>query len=96
MTPEIRRRIEMSLQRLGEPRLWLGVAQELGLSDRELHVAILLVRGFSRRRIAASLSISPGSVESYCRRLHRKLGVHSRARLVVTVLLATGLLLEGD
>jgi DNA-binding CsgD family transcriptional regulator len=49
-----------------------------GLSDRELDVLRLLVRGMSDREIGAALFISPGTATTHVRNIRRKLGVRSR------------------
>ena len=49
-----------------------------GLSDRELDVLWLLVRGMSDREIGAALFISPGTATTHVRNIRGKLGVRSR------------------
>ncbi len=49
-----------------------------GLSDREIEVLRLLVRGMSDREIAAALFISPGTATTHVRNIRGKLGVRSR------------------
>ena len=51
------------------------------LSPRETHVADLLVRGSTIKSVAADLGISPNTVKSHMRRIHRKLGITNRAEL---------------
>ena len=50
-----------------------------GLSDRELEVLLLLVRGVSNREIAETLGISPKTVGHHVENVYRKVDVHSRA-----------------
>jgi predicted ATPase/DNA-binding CsgD family transcriptional regulator len=49
-----------------------------GLSDREIEVLRLLVRGMSDREIAAALFISPGTATTHVRNIRGKLVVRSR------------------
>jgi non-specific serine/threonine protein kinase len=49
------------------------------LSDREIEVLRLLVRGMSDREIAAALFISPGTATTHVRNIRGKLGVRSRS-----------------
>ena len=56
-------------------------ALSLGLSPRETQVADLLVRGSTIKSVAADLGISPNTVKSHLRRIHRKLGITNRAEL---------------
>jgi DNA-binding NarL/FixJ family response regulator len=51
------------------------------LATRELEIARLLAGGKSRPAIAKALGLKPNTVATYCKRIHEKLGVHSRAEL---------------
>lgn len=53
------------------------------LSKRELEVMRLLVKGKSNKEIAAALTLSPRTVETYRARLMSKLGLHSFADLIL-------------
>jgi len=55
------------------------------LSPQEYQVAMAASRGASTRDIAASLFISPKTVEAHLTRIYRKLGVSSKAQLVAVV-----------
>ena len=52
------------------------------LSARERHVLQLVVEGRSSAEIAATVSLSPKTIETYRSRLMKKLGAHSIADLV--------------
>jgi DNA-binding NarL/FixJ family response regulator len=52
------------------------------LSPRELAVLPLVAQGYSNREVAALLSLSPKTVETYKARALEKLGLSSRAALV--------------
>ena len=60
-------------------------AQRAGnvLTARELEVVRLVARGLRNKEIADRLSISEGTVKAHLRAIFEKLGVTSRARLVV-------------
>jgi DNA-binding NarL/FixJ family response regulator len=65
------------------------------LSEREREVAKLLALGYTARKAAEVLKLSPKSVESYHARLKQKLGIHTRSELVQYALL-DGLLTEDQ
>ena len=51
----------------------------VGLTERELEVLLVLVRGESNQGIAEHLGISPKTVGHHVQHVYRKAGVHSRA-----------------
>ena len=53
-----------------------------GLSDREEEVVRLIAQGYSNKEIAARLSLSVKTVETYKARSLEKLGLHGRTDLV--------------
>jgi len=55
---------------------------QLGLTDREREVLLLLREGKSDAEIAAALGISPRTVANHCSRLMEKLDVHTRPGLI--------------
>lgn len=52
------------------------------LSDREREVLIRIARGFSNKEIAASLTLSVKTVETYKARIAEKLGLRTRVEIV--------------
>ncbi|HEY8871288.1 MAG TPA: LuxR C-terminal-related transcriptional regulator, partial [Candidatus Limnocylindrales bacterium] len=54
-----------------------------GLSDREVDVLRLAVRGFSNRKIAAELFISEETVRTHVRHIYEKVDCSSRAALAL-------------
>jgi HD-GYP domain-containing protein (c-di-GMP phosphodiesterase class II)/DNA-binding CsgD family transcriptional regulator len=50
-----------------------------GLTEREVDVLRLLARGLSKKQIAASLVIAPGTVHTHTVHIYEKLGVSTRA-----------------
>ncbi len=49
-----------------------------GLTDREVQVLLLVVRGRSNRQIAEQLTLSPRTVGSHVEHIYRKIGVRTR------------------
>ncbi len=50
---------------------------QIGLSEREIEVTTLLLRGYSNKIIARNLDISPETVKVYRKRINKKLGTSS-------------------
>lgn len=55
------------------------------LTSREQAVVEWVERGLTSKSIAAQLQISPRTVQTHLKRMFKKLGVHSRAELVVQI-----------
>ncbi len=55
-----------------------GVAEVPRLSPRENQVLALLARGYSNKRIAATLALSPETVKGHCANLYTKFGTSDR------------------
>jgi len=53
---------------------------DIGLSERELEVARLLVRGASNKQIAAALFVAEGTVKNHVTSILAKLGVEDRTQ----------------
>ena len=51
------------------------------LTARELQTALLVARGATNREAAASVFLSPKTVEKHLSSVYRKLGVRSRSEL---------------
>ena len=58
---------------------------ELGLSPRELEVALLLVQRVPYRQIAEQLYVSENTVKTHARNIYKKAGVSSREELLDTL-----------
>jgi DNA-binding NarL/FixJ family response regulator len=61
-----------------------GIAEEL--TPQELHVALLVARGATTKEAAASLFLSPRTIDAHLYRIYRKLGVRSRSELTRVVI----------
>jgi DNA-binding NarL/FixJ family response regulator len=57
-------------------------ADQMNLSPRELDILQWLVEGYSYKRIAEKLFISPLTVQSHIKRVYEKLQVHSKSAAV--------------
>ena len=55
------------------------------LTPQELQIALLLAEGRTTREAAASMFLSPKTIEYHLRNVYRKLGVHSRSELAEAV-----------
>jgi DNA-binding NarL/FixJ family response regulator len=65
---------------------WQTIARNLRLSARELEIVRCTLDDCKDRAIAARLHMAVGTVRTHRARLYRKLGVHSRNRLILRVL----------
>jgi DNA-binding CsgD family transcriptional regulator len=59
-----------------------GALRAFGLTAREREVATLALQGHSAKSIAASLMISPWTVQDHMQAIYDKTGVRSRAELL--------------
>jgi DNA-binding CsgD family transcriptional regulator len=62
-----------------------GMMQEAGLTKRERDACNLIRQGIDANEIAKRLFISPHTVKTHLKRIHLKLGVHTRAQLVAAL-----------
>jgi DNA-binding CsgD family transcriptional regulator len=61
-------------------------AIRFNLSERELDILVMLVRGKNAREIAASCYISPNTVKEHVKRIYVKVGANNRAEAIAQVL----------
>ena len=57
-------------------------ARALGLSAREMEMALMIARGLANKEIAAELGISPATVRTHIYNLYRKANARSRVELL--------------
>ena len=61
-------------------------AEEIGkqfmLSEREVEVLALYALGFTQKRVAEELFISPGTTHAHIKRIYAKTGLHSRQEIL--------------
>jgi DNA-binding CsgD family transcriptional regulator len=55
------------------------------LSEREIEIAQLLVKGSTKREVASQCGISQHTVAELTRRVYRKLGINRRAQLAMAL-----------
>ncbi len=72
-----------------------GDAGTTRLSDRELEIAILVAAGNTNPQIAATLYLSPKTIEGHMHRIFEKLHVTSRAQVAATIAGQEQVLREG-
>jgi len=80
--PVVARRLLERARDLAEPGDPASEPQTGGLSERELAVAKLVLRGSTHKEIGAQLYIAPKTVEHHVARIRTKLGAGSRAELL--------------
>jgi ATP/maltotriose-dependent transcriptional regulator MalT len=59
-----------------------GAVERLGLTEREVEIVRLLMRGFSTAEITAALHVHPQTVRNNTHRIGVKLGVSGRLKIV--------------
>ena len=61
-------------------------AEEVGkqflLSEREVEVLSLYALGWTQKRVAEELFISPGTAHAHIKRIYAKTGLHSRQEIL--------------
>ena len=62
-----------------------GLMLKAGLTKREIEACNLIRQGIDANEIAKQLFISPHTVKTHLKRIHLKLGVHTRAQLVAAL-----------
>jgi DNA-binding CsgD family transcriptional regulator len=62
---------------------WAGVSKSLSLSTREVEILQCLMLGDDEIEAALLLGTTPRTVRTHLERIHAKLGVHTRAALMV-------------
>ena len=65
---------------------WAAIGAELRLSPQEAEVTRFILQGYKLAAIATRMSLSLGTVKTYCQRVHQKLGVHDPCELAIAVL----------
>ena len=73
------------LQPLFSEGQWLRIADRLEFSRREIEIVRLVFQDAPDQAIAAELAISVNTVHTHLKRLYSKLGVTSRAGLVLQI-----------
>lgn len=63
--------------------LWTAVAGQLKLGPQQARIAEMVLRGLADKEMAAELGISKPTLRGYVARLHRRVEVADRLRLVV-------------
>src|SRR5215208_2898373 len=61
-------------------------AQELGLTERQAELALLVAQGLSNNEIGERLGIAPATVKKHLEQVYNRLGVSNRTQLAVLML----------
>ena len=56
----------------------IRLKKELGFSDRELEIAVMIYEGFNNRQIASALNLSEGTARNYISAIYLKVGCDNR------------------
>jgi DNA-binding NarL/FixJ family response regulator len=85
LSPDVTRSvIQRSVDQRGdEPAASARPLPDLGLTEREAEVLMLVARGWSNSEIAASLFLGEATVKSHVSKVLQKLGVRDRVQAVV-------------
>lgn len=59
--------------------------RDIGLSEREGEIAVMISQGFTNRQIATALFISEGTVRNYTSSIYGKLGVEDRTTAAIKI-----------
>jgi DNA-binding NarL/FixJ family response regulator len=86
--------LKIAYGRLFQSKYWVTAQKRLGLSNREIQVGILMVKGLETEDIADSLKIGEGTVRTHIKAIKLKLAVSTKVQTVVKLILATGILTE--
>ncbi len=68
-----------------DPSEWAAFAKRFGLKGKQLPVVQLIYAGRERKNIATELKMKPGTVDSHCARIHKKLGARHDRDVLRTV-----------
>ncbi len=71
-----------SIRSIGDPRTYDDYLIRIGISTREKEIVVLIMMGFSNRKIANKLFISLSTVKTHVRNIFRKLNVESRFEII--------------
>ncbi len=69
-----------------QPEEWAGIRKQLGLSQREGEVVMLLFEGSTCEAAARKLNIKPRTVRQYVEQVHTKLAIKDRVELALLVI----------
>ena len=78
-------RAVVTVEPAGPPEVTEIIGAAMGLTGRERDIVAGVLRGMSTKEIAASLSVSPYTVQDHLKAIFAKAGVNSRRELVADV-----------
>lgn len=77
--------LQINYSSMFEDRIWIGIATSLSLTNRQMQIVQGVFDDATEYAIAHDLGISQHTVRTHMVRIYQKLGVSSRAMLVLRV-----------
>jgi DNA-binding CsgD family transcriptional regulator len=71
-----------TIRSINDPKEYGDYLTELGISRREKEIVVLILKGYSNRKIANQLFISISTVKTHIRNIFQKLNVESRFEII--------------
>lgn len=61
------------------------IAVTFGLTERERETASLIAQGYTAKRVAEELIVTPSTIQGYNKSIYRKMGIHRKDELIEIV-----------
>lgn len=73
--------MEKTVRRAGRPELPVRPPEDINLLERK--ILNLVARGMSSKQMVGMISLTEASVNTYCSKMLKRLGMNNRAQLIV-------------
>lgn len=83
MPPEVYTKLAEGLGRIQNTKKESDACSKLDLSEREMEICAMMVKGFNNKQIAMALFISEGTVRNYISNIYSKIGMSDRTNAVL-------------
>lgn len=84
MLPEVAAKLAQGLTKISARKMDdENTFCDLGLSGREMDIALMMVQGFTNRQISSALYMSDGTVRNYISNIYSKIGISDRTQAVL-------------